>query len=213
MSEISHIQPKGEGFFGALPHTSRYYIKVPVTVAEPPVRMPAGSHFAKGAALLLATVLAGGCAAPPLASRADRPAEVAPPAPVEMPVPARDGAALFIDQAITMLGQPYRYGGAAPGGFDCSGLVVYAARQIGLLLPRTTQELRSVGVAVRHDGLRAGDLVFLHLAAKELHVGIVLDQGHFIHAPSSGGVVRIDALDQSPYARGFIGARRLSFPP
>jgi hypothetical protein len=213
MPEISHIQRKGDGFFGALPHTARYYMKVPVTVAEPPVRMPAGSHFAKGAALLLLTVLASGCAAPPLAPHADRPAEVAPQAPLEMPVPARDGAALFVDQAIAMLGQPYRYGGAAPGGFDCSGLVVYSARQIGLLLPRTTQELRSVGVAVRHEELRAGDLVFLHLAAKELHVGIVLDDGRFIHAPSSGGVVRIDALDRSPYARGFLGARRLKFPP
>jgi cell wall-associated NlpC family hydrolase len=175
--------------------------------------MPAGSHFSLGAAILLLAVLAGGCAAPPLAPPADAPVEVPPQVPLETPLPARDGAARFVDQAIAMLGQPYRYGGATPGGFDCSGLVVYAARQNGLLLPRTTQDLRSVGVAVRRAELRAGDLVFLHLAAKELHVGIVLDDGRFIHAPSHGGVVRIDALDRNPYARGFLSARRLSFPP
>lgn len=173
--------------------------------------MPAGSHFSKAAVLLLA-VLAGGCAAPPIAPQANAPTEVPPQAPLETPVPAPDGAALFVDQAMALLGQPYRYGGAAPGGFDCSGLVVYAARQNGLPLPRTTQELRSVGIPVHRDELRAGDLVFLHLAAKELHVGIALDEKRFIHAPSSGGVVRIDALDRKPYARGYLGARRLSFP-
>ncbi len=175
--------------------------------------MPAGSHFSNGAAIVLLAVLAGGCAAPPIASQTAVPVEVAPQEPLEAPVPERDGAALFVDQAMAQLGEPYRFGGSAPGGFDCSGLVVFAARQNGLLLPRTAQELRSVGVPVHRDELRAGDLVFLHLAAKELHVGIALDEKRFIHAPSSGGVVRIDALDRKPYARGYLGARRLSFPP
>jgi cell wall-associated NlpC family hydrolase len=175
--------------------------------------MPAGSHFSQGAALVLLALLSAGCAAPPIAPQANVLAEVPPQAPLETPVPDRDGAALFVDQAMALLGQPYRYGGTAPGGFDCSGLVVFAARQNGLLLPRTALELRSVGVAVPREELRAGDLVFLHLAAKELHVGIALDETHFIHAPSSGGVVRIDALDRKPYARGYLGARRLSFPP
>jgi cell wall-associated NlpC family hydrolase len=175
--------------------------------------MPAGSHFSKGAAIVVLAILSAGCAAPPLAPPADAPVEVPLQAPLETPLPVRDGAALFVDQAMALLGEPYRYGGTAPGGFDCSGLVVYAARQNGLLLPRTAQELRSVGIPVHRDELRAGDLVFLHLAAKELHVGIALDETRFIHAPSSGGVVRIDALDRKPYARGYLGARRLSFPP
>src|ERR1022692_4288736 len=85
-------------------------------------------------------------------------------------VPPADSRARIVDGARAMLGQPYRYGGAAPGGFDCSGLVVYAARQSGLLLPRRAQELMSVGTAVRRGQLRTGDLVLMHLAAKELHV-------------------------------------------
>lgn len=111
-----------------------------------------------------------------------------------------------------MLGQPYRYGGAAPGGFDCSGLVNFAARSSGFAVPRTTQELLNVGDPVALDALQPGDLVFMHLAAKELHVGIAVDPRRFVHAPSSGGVVRIDSLDAPPYSRALLGARRLRFP-
>ncbi len=49
----------------------------------------------------------------------------------------------------------------------------------------------------------------MHLAHKELHVGIAIDDGRFIHAPSTGGHVRIDSLAAPPYAGGFLGARRI----
>jgi cell wall-associated NlpC family hydrolase len=112
-----------------------------------------------------------------------------------------------------MLGQPYRFGGAAPGGFDCSGLVVYAANGAGISVPRTAQEQLHAGMPVARGELRTGDLVFMHLAHKELHVGIVIDNQHFIHAPSTGGHVRIDSLAASPYARGFMSARRIVVSP
>jgi cell wall-associated NlpC family hydrolase len=115
----------------------------------------------------------------------------------------------MVATATGMLGQPYRFGGAAPGGFDCSGLVVYAAGAAGLSLPRTAQEQLHSGVAVKRAELQAGDLVFLHLKRKELHVGIALDQARFIHAPSSGGHVRVDSLAAPPYAGGFLTARRV----
>jgi cell wall-associated NlpC family hydrolase len=163
---------------------------------------------------VLLAALTGACATKPPAPEARAPEELPaqPPAQVEAPAPPKDSASLFVDQALAMLGQPYRYGGAAPGGFDCSGLVVYAARQSGLLLPRRAQDLLSVGTAVPRDQLRTGDLVFMHLAAKELHVGILLDDRRFVHAPSSRGVVRIDTLDRNPYKHGFLTARRVGFP-
>lgn len=108
-----------------------------------------------------------------------------------------------------MLGQPYRYGGAAPGGFDCSGLVVYAAGGARLQLPRTAQEQLHAGSPIARRELQAGDLVFMHLAGKELHVGIAIDGTRFIHAPSTGGYVRIDSLSAPPYAHGFLTARRI----
>jgi len=115
----------------------------------------------------------------------------------------------MIDNAIAMLGQPYKYGGAAPGGFDCSGLVVYAAAGAGIHLPRTASEQRQFGASVSRNHLQPGDLIFMHLARKELHVGIALDGARFIHAPSTGGRVRIDSIGAAPYAAGFIGARRV----
>ena len=122
---------------------------------------------------------------------------------------AVDSQRLMIDSAVAMLGQPYRFGGAAPGGFDCSGLVVYAAGSAGIRLPRTAQEQLRSGVPVGRGGIKAGDLVFMHLAHKELHVGIALDAEHFVHAPSTGGYVRIDSLAAPPYSTHFIGARRI----
>ncbi len=115
----------------------------------------------------------------------------------------------MIDHAMAMLGQPYKWGGAAPGGFDCSGLVYYAAAGAGIQLPRTANEQRRLGASVPRSHLAAGDLIFMHLARKELHVGIAIDGARFIHAPSSGGRVRIDSIAAAPYAAAFIGARRV----
>ena len=122
---------------------------------------------------------------------------------------AVDYTGLMVRNATAMLGQPYRYGGAEPGGFDCSGLVQYAGRRAGISLPRTAYEQLHAGVPIRRGELRAGDLVFMRLAGKGLHVGIALDAQRFIHAPATGGRVRIDSLDQPPYASGFMSARRL----
>jgi cell wall-associated NlpC family hydrolase len=112
--------------------------------------------------------------------------------------------------AMAMLGQPYRYGGSAPGGFDCSGLVVYAAGNAGLELPRTTAEQLLAGTPVTRAQLQAGDLVFMHLRGKQLHVGIAIDAARFVHAPATGKRVRIDSLDSPTYARGYLSARRMS---
>ena len=108
-----------------------------------------------------------------------------------------------------MIGQPYRFGGSAPGGFDCSGLVFYSAANAGIVVPRTAAEQMEFGQPVARGELQPGDLVFMHLSSKELHVAIALDRQLFVHAPSSGGRVRVDSLLALPYAKGFIGARRV----
>jgi cell wall-associated NlpC family hydrolase len=129
--------------------------------------------------------------------------------PEASPGQPQSSVQLMIHTAASMIGQPYRFGGAAPGGFDCSGLVEYSAISAGIHVPRTaTEQLRS-GSPVNRTDLQAGDLIFMHLAGKELHVGIALDGQLFVHAPSSGGYVRVDSLIGPPYAKGFIGARRV----
>ena len=108
-----------------------------------------------------------------------------------------------------MQGQPYRFGGSTPGGFDCSGLIAYAAQRSGIDVPRTAHEQLRAGVAVDKAQITPGDLVFMRLK-KELHVGILTAQGQFVHAPSSGGRVRIDRLDAAPYRNAFFAARRIT---
>jgi cell wall-associated NlpC family hydrolase len=130
--------------------------------------------------------------------------------PSEIPVEhAPTPTQVMIDSATAMIGQPYRFGGATPGGFDCSGLVFYAAANAGIRMPRTAAEQLRSGSPVRRAELHAGDLVFMHLSSKELHVAIALDPQLFVHAPSSGGRVRVDSLLAQPYASGFIAARRV----
>jgi cell wall-associated NlpC family hydrolase len=124
--------------------------------------------------------------------------------------PAVATGSALADLALRMRGQPYRFGGAAPGGFDCSGLVAYAAAGAGIDVPRTAHQQFAIGKPVARGELRAGDLVFMHVKHKELHVGIAIGDERFVHAPSRGGRVRVDSLDAAPYARGFLGARRLT---
>jgi cell wall-associated NlpC family hydrolase len=160
------------------------------------------------AALALLALLLTACAATP---RVPHGAATAPSSSSQRPPAdaAPDARNAMIDNAMAMLGQPYRWGGAAPGGFDCSGLVFYAAAGAGVHLPRTASEQRRIGSAVSLKHLEPGDLIFMHLSRKELHVGIALDNSRFIHAPSSGGRVRIDSIAATPYSAGFIGARRV----
>ena len=153
-------------------------------------------------------VLLAACATRPVSAPPIAPA-TAVPVPVSPAPPVAANADKMVSNATAMLGQPYRYGGSAPGGFDCSGLVVYAAARAGITLPRTAHEQLESGSRIARGQLRAGDLVFMHLKHKELHVGIALDNVRFIHAPSSGGRVRIDSLAAAPYAQGFIDARRV----
>ena len=135
------------------------------------------------------------------------------PAPAVEPVaaPARGPTAsqVMVDTATSMIGQPYLFGGNGPGGFDCSGLVVYSAANAGVRVPRTAAEQLEFGRPVARSELQAGDLLFMHLSSKELHVAIALDRQLFVHAPSSGGRVRVDSLLAPPYAKGFIAARRV----
>jgi cell wall-associated NlpC family hydrolase len=179
-------------------------------------REPLAGTLARALAAVLASLLLAACAAAPR-HRADAPVQT--PSPERAPkhsfaqAQAQAQAQLMIDAAAAMIGQPYRFGGAAPGGFDCSGLVEYAAQNAGIPMPRTAAEQLRIGSPVSRTELQPGDLVFMHLSGKELHVAIALDRQLFVHAPSSGGYVRVDSLIAPPYSKGFIGARRVVSSP
>lgn len=114
--------------------------------------------------------------------------------------------------ALGLLGIAYRLGGNSPtSGFDCSGLVRYVfLNALGLDLPRRAEEISRVGARVDRDALKPGDLVFYRTLRKTFsHVGIYLGNNRFIHAPSAGGSVRVDDMNQSYWTTRFDGARRV----
>jgi cell wall-associated NlpC family hydrolase len=114
------------------------------------------------------------------------------------------------DQALGLVGSPYRFGGASPAGFDCSGLVYYSFTRVGFEVPRDTDAQRRAGGEVDGRELAKGDLVFFDQdGQKASHVGIYLGDGRFVHAPSTGGRVRVDRIDSSYWRRYFNEARRL----
>jgi cell wall-associated NlpC family hydrolase len=109
--------------------------------------------------------------------------------------------------AMQFLGTPYVWGGASPGGFDCSGLVMYVYAQVGVSLPHYTGAQWLAGVPVSRSDLQPGDLVFFDGLG---HVGIYIGGNEFIHAPHTGDVVKIDSLSESWYAATYDGARRIT---
>ncbi|MDP2639862.1 MAG: C40 family peptidase [Betaproteobacteria bacterium] len=148
------------------------------------------------------------------ASQSLRPpeADTEPAAATAPVVNATDRASSVVLQALAHLGTPYRAGGLSPRtGFDCSGLVAYVYRQgAGLALPRNTFDLSQLGEPVERAALRPGDLVFYNTQRREYsHVGIYLGEDRFIHAPASGGEVRVEDLRAGYWMRRYDGARRI----
>ncbi len=164
-------------------------------------RMNRTRFLQTGTALGLSALLAA-CGTPPIA----RPT---PPAPV--PARLTDEQSRNVTMyALGLVGTPYRYGGNTPAsGFDCRGLIGHVYRlQAGLAAPRTVARLQGWGQAVPGEQLRAGDLVLFGSGAVPTHAGIYVDAGRFVHAPSTGGQVRLDRLSTPYWARQQVAYRR-----
>jgi murein DD-endopeptidase len=122
-------------------------------------------------------------------------------------VPDTGAAALLA--AESRIGAPYRYGGAGPAAFDCSGLVAYAYGKAGVDLPRTAARQFAIARPVPRRDLRPGDLVFFRLSGRDVsHVGIYAGDGRFVHAPQTGGRVRTEDLDDDWFRERYAGAGR-----
>lgn len=115
--------------------------------------------------------------------------------------------------ARSLIGVPYKYGGNSPDtGFDCSGFVGHVfKRSLGVSLPRSAQQISRQGQFIKLAQLREGDLVFYDTNNKSYsHVGIYLGDDRFIHAPSSGGSVRIENMGLDYWRKHYNGARRIT---
>lgn len=174
--------------------------------------------------LILLAALGGACASTgavprPFPTPGTRPSppdsEPVTPAPVPGRRPdgvvpgAGDGYALA-GTALALRGVPYQNGGTTPSGFDCSGFVQYVFSRYGVAMPREVRDQYREGEKVDQDRLEPGDLVFFSTVSPGAsHVGIALGGDQFVHAPSRSGVVRVEQLSDSYWARRFVGARRI----
>ena len=177
------------------------------------------------AALLALASITGACASSnnarprpfPLPSGAGENPTVQIPEPPAVPAPPRAAAPedrSLIATALSFRGTPYRNGGSDPSGFDCSGFIQYVFAQVGLGLPREVHEQYKVGKKLDEDDLKPGDLVFFHTVSKGAsHVGLMVGDDQFVHAPSSKGVVRVEHLSSSYWAPRFVGGRRVPAEP
>jgi cell wall-associated NlpC family hydrolase len=120
--------------------------------------------------------------------------------PLNVSVGAGPNRAIAVE-AMKYRGTPYYFGGSSPSeGFDCSGLIQYSSkRALNLNLPRTSAQQSQFGQEIDLDELAAGDVVFFNTSSQpNSHSGIYIGDNYFVHAPSSGGVVRVDSLS-NPY--------------
>ena len=128
---------------------------------------------------------------------------------VSTPASSNKGQAL-VNEAKKYLGVKYVWGGTSPSGFDCSGLVQYCARKLGISVSRTSSAQAGNGKAVSRSNLQPGDLVFFQRGGRVHHVGIYVGNGNMIHAPQTGDVVKISSIDTPYRQRSYAGARRIT---
>lgn len=117
----------------------------------------------------------------------------------------------LLRHAHAAIGTPYVRGGSTPGGFDCSGFVSWAFKNVGVQLPRTAREQSVVGEKINNiEDMRAGDIVAFRHPRRGYHTGIYVGDGKFIHSPRKRTRVRINSLSDPYFSKTLLGARRVN---
>ncbi|QHE92126.1 peptidoglycan endopeptidase [Pandoraea fibrosis] len=123
-----------------------------------------------------------------------------------------DKASDVVLGALNYIGVRYKYGGNTPdSGLDCSGFVRYVFQDtLNFMLPRRSEEMSQVGERIAKTDLKPGDLVFFNTMRRSFsHVGIYIGGDKFVHAPATGGKIRVEELNGSYWSARYNGARRV----
>ncbi len=148
-----------------------------------------------------------GCATPrvqaPVSATAPEPPAIVAPHPT-----TGDEIAL---RAISLVGKPYRYGGADLQGFDCSGMVYFIHQALGIEVPRTAADQQRASMSVARSALLPGDLLFFRTTSgpRMSHVAVYVGENRFVHAPQSGRLIELRLLDDTYYGPRLAATGRL----
>lgn len=179
-SRYSALTPSQREALAALP---------PAPAAAPPAPLPDGVPPAPDAV-------------PPAPGQDPSINAAGPNPPVDgLPVPSDNGGGtaagqIAVQAALTRIGDPYSWGAAGPGAFDCSGLVMWAFQQAGISLPHSSYAQAAGGQPVSRDQMQPGDVVSYYSDAS--HVGIYIGDGMMVHASTFGVPVRVAPVDNAP---------------
>lgn len=116
------------------------------------------------------------------------------------------------DYALQFVGYPYVYGGASPGGFDCSGLTSYVYKQFGYFLNRTAAGQGYNGIWVPRNALQPGDVLLFTApgcGGYVNHAGLYVGNGQMIHASTNTGGVIVSDINTGYYIQNYVAARRI----
>lgn len=107
-------------------------------------------------------------------------------------------------------GVKYKFGGNSKKGIDCSAFIQKAYKKLDINIPRTTALQSKVGKQIRKNQLEIGDLVFFRTGKNSRHVGIYLENGRFMHASTSKGVI-ISKLSNVYFNKHYWKAQRIIY--
>lgn len=168
---------------------------------------PDGVSLGLGMSVALGTERGGGGGSAP------RPVPLPPP---EIPLMIVGNAADVVHTALDALGTPYKWGGTAANGFDCSGLIQYAYAQHGIRLPRMSRDQATAGNEVPPvvEALKPGDILLFSArpGGGVTHVGMYIGEQKFIHSSNSGvKLSRLEVHDPEGtwWLARWVGARRI----
>jgi cell wall-associated NlpC family hydrolase len=145
--------------------------------------------------------------------RASRAARTAPAATASAPaaraVSAGSGgsgaARTAVSTALAQVGDPYVWGAAGPGSFDCSGLTQYAYAAAGVSLPHSSGMQSGMGASVPTSAMAPGDLLFFYSPVS--HVAMYIGNGQMVHASTYGQPVKVVPVSSMP---GLVSVRRVA---